>query len=167
MKKRILGRTGLEVSPIAIGGAAFTYAHKRMGWDPMSESGRKVVYATLNAAIDRGINYVDTAAAYGNGHSEMLVGEVMKTRRRECVLASKVWYEVDKQGAIDSVHQSLKRLNTDHIDILQIHGRMYHPHEVTHILERGPLDADRFRIDAATHVRGLQRGRRILTRLEL
>jgi aryl-alcohol dehydrogenase-like predicted oxidoreductase len=141
MKKRMLGRTGLEVSPIAIGGAAFTYAHKSQGWDPLSEEGRKIVYQTLHTALDRGINYLDTAPAYGNGYSETLVGEVMKTRRKDCVLASKVWYELDHQGVINSVHESLKRLQTDHIDILQIHGRMYSPAEVKHIVEGGPLEA--------------------------
>ncbi len=120
MQKRKLGRTGLEVSPIAIGGAAFSYVHGSMGWDPMSEDGRKVVYETLNTVLDRGINYVDTAPAYGDGYSETLIGEVMKTRRKDCVLASKVWYELDHQGVIDSVHASLKRLQTDHIDILQV-----------------------------------------------
>lgn len=141
MKKRKLGRTGLEVSPIAIGGAAFTYVHKTQGWDPLSEDGRKVVYATLNAALDRGINYVDTAPAYGSGYSETLVGEVMKSRRKDCVLASKVWYELDHKGVIDSVHESLKRLQTDRIDIMQVHGRMYTQAEVEHILHGGPLDA--------------------------
>lgn len=140
MQKRKLGRTGLSVSPIAIGGAAFTYVHKTGGWDPTTEDGRKVVYRTLNAALDRGVNYVDTAPAYGNGYSETLVGEVMKTRRKDCVLASKVWYELDRQGVIDSVHESLRRLNTDHIDIMQVHGRMYTPGEVAHI-KGGPLEA--------------------------
>jgi aryl-alcohol dehydrogenase-like predicted oxidoreductase len=137
MEKRQLGRTGLMVSPIALGGAAFTYIHESAGWDPMTEDGRKIVYASINAALDNGINYLDTAPAYGNGYSETLVGEVMKTRRQDCVLASKVWYELDHAGVIDSVHQSLKRLNTDHIDILQIHGRMYTPAEVEHI--KGPV----------------------------
>jgi aryl-alcohol dehydrogenase-like predicted oxidoreductase len=141
MKKRKLGRTGLDVSPIAIGGAAFSYAHKAQGWDPMSEGGRKIVHQTLNDCLDRGINYVDTAQAYGNGYSETLIGEVMKTRRKDCVLASKVWYEHDHKGVIGSVHESLKRLQTDYIDILQIHGRMYTPAEVEHILKGGPLDA--------------------------
>lgn len=141
MQKRKLGRTGLEVSPIAIGGAAFTYVHRAQGWDPMTDDGRNVVYATLNAALDSGINYVDTAPAYGNGYSETLVGEVMKTRRKDCVLASKVWYELDHAGVINSVHESLKRLQTDHIDIMQVHGRMYTPAEVDHILKGGPLDA--------------------------
>ena len=96
-----------------------------------------MVHATLNTALDQGINYIDTAPAYGNGYSETLIGEVMKTRRYDCVLASKVWYELDRQGAIDSVHASLKRLQTDHIDILQIHGRMYTPAEVDRILNGG------------------------------
>ena len=141
MKKRTLGRTGLEVSPIAIGGAAFAYVHRATGWNPLSEDGRKVVHATINAALDQGINYIDTAPAYGNGYSETLVGEVMQTRRSDCVLASKVWYELDRRGALDSVHASLKRLQTDHIDILQIHGRMYTPAEVDRILNGGVLDA--------------------------
>lgn len=141
MLKRKLGRTGLEVSPLAIGGAAFAYEHRTQGWNPLVEEGRQVVYATLNACLDRGINYVDTAPAYGNGYSETLVGEVMKTRRKDCVLASKVWYELDHKGVIESVHDSLKRLQTDYIDILQIHGRMYTSAEVKHILTGGPLDA--------------------------
>lgn len=141
MFKRTLGRTGLRVSPIAIGGAAFAYAHRTQGWNPFTEEGRQLVHATLHASLDRGINYIDTAPAYGNGHSETLVGEVMKTRRQECVLATKVWYELNYQGVIDSVHDSLQRLQTDYIDIVQIHGRMYTGAEVAHVLTGGPLDA--------------------------
>lgn len=140
MQKRTLGRTGLEVSPIAIGGAPLGYVHKSAGWDPKSEGGRRMVYQTLNAALDQGINYIDTAPLYGEGQSETLVGEVMKTRRQECVLASKVWHELDHKGVIDSVHASLKRLQTDYIDILQVHGLMYTSAEAEHVLH-GPLDA--------------------------
>ncbi|WGF89559.1 aldo/keto reductase [Marinivivus vitaminiproducens] len=141
METRKLGRTGLLVSPIAIGGAAFTYVNQAKDWDPWSDEGRRTVVSTIHAALDHGITYIDTAPAYGDGHSETLIGEVMKTRRGDCVLASKVWYEHDRQGVIDSVHSSLRRLNTDHIDILQVHGRMYQPAEVDHILNGGPLDA--------------------------
>jgi aryl-alcohol dehydrogenase-like predicted oxidoreductase len=73
VQKRELGRTGLTVSPIAIGGAAFTYVQESRGWDPLSDEGRQIVHQTLNAALNRGINYI-TAPAYGNGHSETLVG---------------------------------------------------------------------------------------------
>ena len=141
MQKRPLGRTGLQVSPIALGGSAFTYAHAAQGWDPTTAEGRALVNTMLHTALDRGINYFDTAPAYGNGYSETLIGDVMKTRRSECVLASKVWYELDHQGVIDSVHASLGRLQTDHIDVMQVHGRMYTPAEVEHITRGGPLDA--------------------------
>jgi aryl-alcohol dehydrogenase-like predicted oxidoreductase len=141
MLKRTLGRTGLQVSPIAIGGAAFAYEHRTQGWNPLSDEGREIVRATLNTCLDLGINYIDTAPAYGNGYSESLVGEVMKTRRKDCILASKVWYELDHKGVIDSVHDSLIRLQTDYIDVMQIHGRMYTSVEVEHILKGGPLDA--------------------------
>jgi Predicted oxidoreductases (related to aryl-alcohol dehydrogenases) len=141
MNKRTLGRTNLQVSPIAIGGAAFAYEHNKTNWFPRTEVGTQEVLNTLNKALDCGINYIDTAPAYGNGYSETLVGQVMKYRRDECVLASKVWYELDKPGVIASVHESLQRLQTDYIDILQIHGRMYKPDEVEHILHGGPLQA--------------------------
>ena len=141
MQRRTLGRTGLDVSPIAIGGAPLSYVHRSQGWDPLSAAGRDAVHALLTTALDRGINYIDTAPAYGNGHSETLVGEVLKTRRGDCVLASKVWHTLDYQGVIDSVHASLNRLQTDRIDIMQVHGQMYSPAQVEHVLRGGPLDA--------------------------
>ena len=141
MQKRKLGRTDLEVSPIALGCAAFSYTQSTSGWNPKSDEGRSVVHDTIETALDLGINYIDTAPAYGNGYSEELVGEVMRTRRKDCVLASKVWYELDYGGTLDSIHESLERLQTDHIDILQIHGRMYTPAEVDHINKGGPLSA--------------------------
>jgi aryl-alcohol dehydrogenase-like predicted oxidoreductase len=141
MLKRKLGRTDLEISPIAIGGAAFAYEHQTQGWNPFTDEGRKIVWQTLNACLDRGVNYIDTAPAYGNGYSETLVGEVMKTRRKDCILASKVWYELDYKGVIHSVHDSLTRLQTDYVDVMQVHGRMYTPAEVDHVLTGGPLDA--------------------------
>lgn len=140
MKKRKLGRTGLDVSPIALGGASFGYVHKAAGWDPYADDGRRATIGTINHALDRGINYIDTAPLYGNGNSETLIGEVMKTRRKDCVLATKVWYEQTRQGVIDSVHESLKRLQTDYIDIVQVHGRMYTNAEYEHIVNGGPLD---------------------------
>ena len=82
MKKRKLGRTGSEVSPIAIGGSAFTYVHQASGWDPTTAERRSLVYSMLNTALDHWINYIETAPAYGNGLSETLIGDVMRTRRR-------------------------------------------------------------------------------------
>lgn len=141
MKTRALGRTGLQVSAVALGGASFGYVNKANGWDPWSSEGRKTAIATLNHALDAGVTYIDTAPLYGNGNSESLVGEVMRTRRDECVLASKVWFEKDRQGVLDSVHEGLKRLQTDRIDVLQVHGRMYTAADYEHIVNGGPLDA--------------------------
>jgi aryl-alcohol dehydrogenase-like predicted oxidoreductase len=141
MQKRYLGRTGLAVSPIAIGGAAFTYVHEATGWNPLSEEGAGVVIDTLNACLDSGVNYIDTAQAYGDGYSETLIGRVMKDRRDECVLASKAWFHLDAAGMEESVHGSLERLQTDHIDVLQIHGRMFTAEDVNHVINGGPLKA--------------------------
>lgn len=141
MKLRKLGRTGLDVSPIAFGGATITYTQNSTGWNPRSDEGRKKVVETIGYALDRGINYIDTSPLYGDGYSETMIGEVMKTRRQDCVLASKSWFELDRQGTLDSVHHSLKRLQTDYIDVVQIHGRMYSQADFDHITrEGGPLD---------------------------
>jgi hypothetical protein len=75
----------------------------------------------LNRALDLGMNYIDTASAYGNGESERRVGNVMKTRRKEVFLATKVAdREADK--AMRTIEQSLQRLETDRVDLLHIHG---------------------------------------------
>ena len=140
MDKRTLGRTDLQISRIGLGCASFGNVNKANDWDPWSDDGRRTAISTIHRALDRGINYVDTAPLYGNGHSEALVGEVMKTRRSECVLATKVWYEGDRRATIDSVHASLKRLQTDYIDVVQLHGRMYSSTEQEHILNGGALD---------------------------
>jgi aryl-alcohol dehydrogenase-like predicted oxidoreductase len=141
VQKRILGNTGLEVSPIAIGGAAFTYVHESSGWNPLTEQGAAVVVETLNACLDQGITYIDTAQAYGDGYSETLIGRVMKQRRDECVLASKAWYHLDAAGVEESVNGSLRRLQTNYIDVLQIHGRMFTADDVEHVVNGGPLQA--------------------------
>jgi aryl-alcohol dehydrogenase-like predicted oxidoreductase len=141
MHKRLLGRTGLLVSPIALGGAPLGYVQASVGWDPTRGAGRNLVLQSLHRALDLGINYFDTAAAYGEGLSEVLIGEVMASRRRECVLASKVWHELDHDGVLQSVEASLGRLNTDYIDIMQVHGVMYSPAAVEHVLHGGPLAA--------------------------
>jgi predicted aldo/keto reductase-like oxidoreductase len=75
----------------------------------------------LNHALDLGITYVDTAFSYGNGRSEERVGKVMKTRRKGVWLATKIQ---DRNGdaAMRIFEGSLKRLQTDHVDLVHIHG---------------------------------------------
>lgn len=135
--KRPLGNTGLMVPPIALGGAAFGYRNLAAGWDPTSAAGAAQVEATVHAAIDQGISYIDTAALYGDGASETLIGRVMKTRRADCTLATKVWHELSAAEVTASVEASLRRLNTDHVDVLQVHGVAYSEAETRHI--RGPV----------------------------
>ncbi len=141
MKRVKFGNTGLEVSRIGLGGFPFGGVNKARNWDPYSPEGRKTAIATIHRALDLGINYVDTAPGYGNGHSESLIGEVMKTRRDECFLATKVgWRGMDKKAVMDSIHASLKRLQTDYVDVIQFHGGMYTPDDYDHIFNGGPLD---------------------------
>lgn len=75
----------------------------------------------VNRAIDMGINYFDTAPSYGRGLSERRYGEVMKSRREEVFLATKTDVR-SRDGALAQIEESLKRLQTDVIDLIQIHG---------------------------------------------
>lgn len=142
MKSTILGRTGLKVSRLALGGYPFGGVNRANDWDPWSPDGRKVAIGTINHALDSGITYIDTAPAYGAGNSEDLIGQVMKTRRSECVLATKVrWEEMSEDAVTASVNDSLRRLQTDHIDLVQFHGGMFSAEDCVHIVSGGPLDA--------------------------
>jgi aryl-alcohol dehydrogenase-like predicted oxidoreductase len=141
MQKVTLGRTGLLVSRLALGGYPFGGVNRSRDWDPWSSDGRRAAISTINHTIDSGINYIDTAPSYGDGRSETLIGEVMRTRRQECVLATKVgWDQLDKEAVIKSVQASLKRLQTDHIDLVQFHGGAFTHQQSEHIIKGGPLD---------------------------
>ena len=122
MQYRTLGRTGIKVSPYALGAMMFATA---MGNAP-EESVR-----IIHKALDAGINVIDTADAYGD--SEEIVGRALKGRRDTVVLATKVGRPMagadadpNHQGAsrrwiMTAVEDSLRRLQTDHIDLYQIH----------------------------------------------
>src|ERR1039458_7993766 len=108
---RKLGHTGAKVSILAFGcGSRFL----------MYEDEDKAV-AVLNHALDLGITYVDTAYAYGNGKSETRVGNVMATRRKEVWLATKI-PDRTRDGFMRRLEDSLKRLQTDHVDLVHIHS---------------------------------------------
>lgn len=141
MQTITLGRTGLSVSRIALGGYPFGGLNRANGWDPWSDEGRRTAIATIHRAIDLGVTYIDTAPGYGDGNSERLIGEVMKDRRHECVLATKVrWEGMDKPATIASVHASLKRLQTDRLDLVQFHGGMFTHADYEHIVKGGALE---------------------------
>jgi aryl-alcohol dehydrogenase-like predicted oxidoreductase len=120
MQYRNLGRTGIKVSPYALGALMFATS---VG-NPDPEDSIRIIHK----ALDAGINLVDTADAYGD--SEEVVGRALKGRRDNVVLATKVsrplGTDPNQQGAsrrwiITAVENSLRRLQTDHIDIYQIH----------------------------------------------
>ncbi len=110
MPERPLGRTGHRVRLFSLGGQATL---ERPGK-------REEAQEIINRAIDLGVNYIDTAAAYGRGLSQVYIGGVMATRRREVFLASKT-HDRTRDGALRLLEDSLKRLQTDHLDLWQLH----------------------------------------------
>jgi aryl-alcohol dehydrogenase-like predicted oxidoreductase len=126
MKYRSLGRTGLNVSEIGYG--AWGIGGRTAGETSYGETDDKVSRAALERALALGINFFDTAGAYGDGRSERLIGEVLGSARAQVVIATKAGierfgdtpdYAPDRLRR--SLEQSLERLKTDHIDLLQLH----------------------------------------------
>jgi aryl-alcohol dehydrogenase-like predicted oxidoreductase len=122
MKYRTLGRTGIKVSPYALG-AMILGADASVGNPDPDDSVR-----IIHRALDAGINFIDTADAYGE--SEKVVGRALKGRRDDVVLATKTGLPLgdgpNQQGAsrrriLAEVENSLRRLETDYIDLYQIH----------------------------------------------
>jgi aryl-alcohol dehydrogenase-like predicted oxidoreductase len=122
MPLRPLGKTGYNVGIYSLGGQA---SIETPGKEELSVE-------IVSRAIDLGINYIDTAAAYGRttptipkadamGHSERNIGKVMKTRRNEVFLASKT-NDRTYDGSMRLLDKSLKNLQTDHLDLWQIHN---------------------------------------------
>jgi len=142
MQYRTLGRTGLRVSEIGFGGAQVGIPNYMEQWDPAGAAEQTTIIAALNHALDIGLNYIDTAPGYGNGISEEILGRVIGKRRAECVVATKV-SDYDGRSVTESVEQSLRRLQTDVIDVIQFHGGDYPPDALDTILHRGGLDAFR------------------------
>lgn len=136
------GKTNLSVTRIALGCYPFGGINKVRDWDPFSQSGRQTAITTVHAALDAGINYIDTAPSYGDGNSESIIGEATEHRRDEFTLATKVnYHNMTAADVTASVEASLRRLRTDMIDVIQFHGGMYTDTEVSQILNDGLLDA--------------------------
>jgi aryl-alcohol dehydrogenase-like predicted oxidoreductase len=106
---RLFGATGIKVPLIGYGTAPLGKEKKIP---------REVGVRCLHHAIDRGITYLDTSPDYG---SEPVVGEVMKTRRDEVFLATKI-NRRSYSGVMDEIHESLAKLQTDHLDLIQVHA---------------------------------------------
>jgi aryl-alcohol dehydrogenase-like predicted oxidoreductase len=121
MNYRTLGRTGINVSPYCLGTMMFG------AWgNPDHDDSIRIIHR----ALDAGINFVDTADVYSDGESEEIVGKALKGRRDDVVLASKVHYPMgedpnqrgnSRRWIIAAVESSLRRLQTDHLDLYQVH----------------------------------------------
>jgi aryl-alcohol dehydrogenase-like predicted oxidoreductase len=112
LPQRTLGRTGASVSILAMGCGTRFLAH------PADQAS-----AVLDKAIGLGINYLDTAMDYGNGESETRLGRWLATRRKDVFLATKVPGRArTRDAALREVEASLKRLQTDHLDLLHVHS---------------------------------------------
>ncbi|WP_435642375.1 aldo/keto reductase [Streptomyces sp. H49] len=121
---RLLGRSGLRVSPLALGTATFG---TDWGWGAEEDEARKL----FDLYVERGGNFLDTADTYTDGSSERLLGAFSRGRRERLVLATKYTTlrrpgdpnsgGAHRKSLFDSVHASLRRLDTDYIDLLYLH----------------------------------------------
>jgi len=121
MQYRTLGRTGVQVSTLALGAMNFG----RIGNTTQDEA-----TAIVDAALEAGINLIDTADAYSAGESEEMVGRAVAGRRDDLVLATKAWMPMgddrNRRGSsrrwlVTALENSLRRLGVDHVDLYQIH----------------------------------------------
>ncbi len=151
MLTKSLGRSGIQVSAIGLGclaiGGPWTFNGRPAGWGKVNDAES---IRAIHCALDLGVNFLDTAANYGAGHSERVVGQALAGRRDQVVVATKFGYAVDEDArnvttctdVVASIHQaceaSLHRLGTDYIDLYQFHVENYDPiqsAEVRDVLE--------------------------------
>jgi aryl-alcohol dehydrogenase-like predicted oxidoreductase len=128
MQTKKLGNSDLEITPLGIGAWAMGGSGWAFAWGQQDDSES---IAAIHAALDKGINWIDTAAVYGLGHSEEIVGEAIRSRTQKPYIFTKcarVWNEkreIGKSLKADSIRReveaSLKRLRVDTIDLYQIH----------------------------------------------
>jgi aryl-alcohol dehydrogenase-like predicted oxidoreductase len=134
MKYNQLGRTGLYVSEICLGAMTFGGNADAGMWKAIGGLEQPAVDEIVGRALDAGVNFFDTADVYSFGESERRLGQAFKNlgvARKDVVIATKVFGGMgprpNDRGAsrghiMDSVHGSLERLQTDHIDLYQVHG---------------------------------------------
>lgn len=115
MQLRELGHTGIMISPVIMG----TWQAGRDMWADIDDS---ETTRAIQTAVDEGITTIDTAAVYGKGHSERVVGKAVAERRHEVVIATKVFAnELRHDQVLAACERSLENLGTDYIDLFQIH----------------------------------------------
>ncbi len=149
MEYTILGKTGLTVSRIGYGGATAGLKNYLEAYDPTNEDDRKSIYTSIETALSVGINYYDTAPAYGNGQSEQLLGEALRGVKESgahpLFIATKIGY--NQRGKLrESIENSLKLLHRDSIQLLQIHGDSITMQQADDILRDGGMAEEMHRL---------------------
>jgi aryl-alcohol dehydrogenase-like predicted oxidoreductase len=128
MKYRLLADTGTFVSELCLG--AMTFGGRGGMWEVIGGLDQPAVDAIVHRSLDAGVNFIDTANVYAAGESETMVGKALKGRRQQVVLATKVRGRMGKGPndvglsrlhVVEAVEASLKRLDTDYIDLYQVH----------------------------------------------
>lgn len=130
MKYKQLGNTGVFVSKICLGAMTFG-GRDKPPFDKVGGLDRSETQAIVDAAFDVGVNFIDTANVYALGESEILIGEAIKAKRNDIVLATKFHGRMgpgpnqvgqSRLHMMAAIEASLKRLQTDYIDLYQIHS---------------------------------------------
>jgi aryl-alcohol dehydrogenase-like predicted oxidoreductase len=137
--KRKLGRSGIEASAVGMGcwaiGGPWKFAGRAAGWGVVDDAQS---IRAIHTALDMGVTLFDTAANYGCGHSERILGQAIKGRREQVIVATKFGHDVDEaaKNVVFYGHEdtgpvaghlradceaSLRRLDTDYIDVYQLH----------------------------------------------
>jgi len=115
MEYRDIGQSGLKFSIVGLG------CWVMAGGEWWGGADDKESIATIHRAIDLGINWVDTAEGYGDGHSERVVGQALEGRYDQCMVATKLYQDITYENTKKKCEASLKRLRTDVIHLYQIH----------------------------------------------
>lgn len=128
MQYTMLGQTGLLISRLAFGAMTFTSGNKDIG--AIYKVGAQLADELVGHALSAGVNLFDTADGYAGGESETLLGQALKSRRNDVLIATKVGFRtgpalmqsgLSRRHILWSIDQSLKRLNTDWVDIYIAH----------------------------------------------
>jgi aryl-alcohol dehydrogenase-like predicted oxidoreductase len=127
MNYRQLGRSGITVSEVGFG--AWGIGGVTDGPTSYGATDDQISLAALGRALDRGITFFDTSSVYGYGHSEKLIGQAFHHRRDQVVIATKAGFstwdkkpDFSRSGLVHSCEESLIRLQTDYVDLLQLHN---------------------------------------------
>lgn len=144
MQYTTLGHTGLVVSRLAFG--AMTFGEGQLVPGVMNQIDQSIANQMIDQALEAGINLFDTADAYTNGQSEIMLGQALGDRRDQAIIATKVGFRTGNaltdtglsyRHILASAEASLKRLETDYIDLYQIHipDPLTPPEETVHALD--------------------------------